>query len=66
MPAENQIIKIKNFIHGEWVEETGVETVPLINPSTGEKIGEVPLSSENLHKHANKRKRKQWKRPGLS
>lgn len=46
MPAENQIIKIKNFIHGEWVEETGVETVPLINPSTGEKIGEVPLSSE--------------------
>lgn len=39
-------IQIKNFIHGEWVEETGVEQVPLYNPSTGEQIGQVPLSSE--------------------
>jgi malonate-semialdehyde dehydrogenase (acetylating)/methylmalonate-semialdehyde dehydrogenase len=38
--------RVKNFIHGEWVEETGVEYVPLYNPSTGEAIGEVPLSSE--------------------
>jgi malonate-semialdehyde dehydrogenase (acetylating)/methylmalonate-semialdehyde dehydrogenase len=38
--------RIKNFIHGEWVEESGVEYVPLYNPSTGEAIGEVPLSSE--------------------
>ena len=41
-----EFMKIKNFIHGEWVEETGVEMVPLYNPSTGEQIGEVPLSSE--------------------
>lgn len=41
-------IRIKNFIHGEWVEETGVETVPLFNPSTGAQIGEVPLSSEKM------------------
>jgi len=36
---------IKNFIHGEWVEEKGVEHAPLYNPSTGGVIGEVPLSS---------------------
>ena len=41
-----EFTRIKNFIHGEWVEESGVEYVPLYNPSTGETIGEVPLSSE--------------------
>ncbi len=46
MVANYQDVRIKNFIHGEWVEETGVETVPLFNPSTGEQIGEVPLSSD--------------------
>jgi malonate-semialdehyde dehydrogenase (acetylating)/methylmalonate-semialdehyde dehydrogenase len=38
--------RIKNFINGEWVEEKDVEYVPLYNPSTGQAIGEVPLSSE--------------------
>ncbi|MCF8106939.1 MAG: aldehyde dehydrogenase family protein [Desulfohalobiaceae bacterium] len=47
-----QNIRVKNFIHGEWVEETGVETVPLFNPSTGEQIGEVPLSSEKTSQEA--------------
>ncbi len=45
MSKEN-FTRVKNFINGEWVEETGVEYVPLYNPSTGETIGEVPLSSE--------------------
>lgn len=45
-------VKIKNFINGEWLEETGVETVPLYNPSTGEQIGEVPLSSEETSLYA--------------
>jgi malonate-semialdehyde dehydrogenase (acetylating)/methylmalonate-semialdehyde dehydrogenase len=36
-------IKIRNFINGQWRDEAG-ETVPLLNPSTGEQIGEVPLS----------------------
>lgn len=40
------LTKVKNFIHGEWMEETGVEYIPLFNPSTGEQISEVPLSSE--------------------
>ncbi len=46
MSAQEQNFKIRNFIHGEWVEESGVEMVPLYNPSTGEQIGDVPLSSE--------------------
>ncbi len=44
--------RIRNFIHGEWVEETGAEYVPLFNPSTGEQIGEVPLSSPETSKTA--------------
>jgi malonate-semialdehyde dehydrogenase (acetylating) / methylmalonate-semialdehyde dehydrogenase len=44
--------KIKNFIDNEWVEESGVDYVPLYNPSTGETIGEVPLSSPELSKAA--------------
>ena len=42
----NEFIKVKNFIDGQWVEETGVNSIPLYNPSTGATIGEVPLSSE--------------------
>ncbi|MEG2171714.1 MAG: aldehyde dehydrogenase family protein [Desulfovibrionaceae bacterium] len=37
-------ITIKNFINGQWQEEKGAPTKPLYNPSTGEKIGEVPMS----------------------
>ena len=45
MSDQMDFIRIKNFIDGEWIEETGVEYVPLYNPSTGEQIGEVPLST---------------------
>ena len=38
--------RIQNLIDGEWVEEKGVEYVPLYNPSTGETIGEVPRSGK--------------------
>ncbi len=41
-----EFTRVRNFIDGEWVEETDVDYVPLYNPSTGETIGEVPLSSE--------------------
>lgn len=40
-----EFIRVKNFIDNEWVEETGVDYAPLHNPSTGEQIGEVPLST---------------------
>jgi len=38
-------IQIRNHIGGEWVSTPGVETIPLVNPSTGEQIGEVPVST---------------------
>ena len=37
-------VKIKNFINGQWREEAGTPVKPLYNPSTGEQIGEVPMS----------------------
>ena len=39
-------IVIKNFINGDWQEEKNAKTVPLYNPSTGEVIGEVPMSGK--------------------
>lgn len=46
MTKNTELVRVKNFIHGEWVEEVGVKYTPLYNPSTGEVIGEVPLSSK--------------------
>jgi malonate-semialdehyde dehydrogenase (acetylating)/methylmalonate-semialdehyde dehydrogenase len=46
MKTEQGFFRVKNFINGEWQEETGVQFKPLYNPSTGEVIGEVPMSSE--------------------
>lgn len=40
-----EYIRVKNFIDGEWIEETGGAYEPLYNPSTGEQIGEVPIST---------------------
>lgn len=45
MGNKQKFIRVRNFIDGQWVEETGTETAPLYNPSTGELIGEVPLST---------------------
>ena len=45
MKSQLEFIRVRNFIDGEWVEETGVEYLPVFNPSTGEVIGEVPISS---------------------
>jgi malonate-semialdehyde dehydrogenase (acetylating)/methylmalonate-semialdehyde dehydrogenase len=52
MQEKTDFTRVKNFIHGEWVEETDAEYVPLHNPSTGEQIGEVPLSSEKTSNEA--------------
>lgn len=52
MTKELPFIKIKNFIDGEWVEERGVETTPLFNPSDGGTIGEVPLSKPETSERA--------------
>lgn len=46
MDYAKDYVKVKNFINGQWVEEAGVETMPIYNPSTGEVIGEVPFTSK--------------------
>ena len=47
-----EFVRLRNYIDGEWVEETGAEYLPLYNPSTGEVIGEVPLSSHGTSRAA--------------
>ena len=39
------IKQARNYVNGEWVEPQGCEWLGIENPSTGEIIGEVPLSS---------------------
>jgi malonate-semialdehyde dehydrogenase (acetylating)/methylmalonate-semialdehyde dehydrogenase len=38
------IIKVANFINGEWVESYSAEWVDVTNPATGKRIAAVPLS----------------------
>jgi malonate-semialdehyde dehydrogenase (acetylating)/methylmalonate-semialdehyde dehydrogenase len=45
MKVNSQAIRIQNHINGEWEDEVGGQYVPLRNPSTGQVIGEVPISS---------------------
>src|SRR4051812_36649898 len=40
------MIEIRNHVAGAWTRPAGRETVPLINPATGETLGRVPLSSK--------------------
>jgi len=47
-----EFIRVKNFIDGKWEEDACAEYVPLFNPSTGEQIGEVPLSTKETSLHA--------------
>ena len=37
--------KLKNYVNGEWREPEGCDWLDVENPSTGEIIGQVPLSS---------------------
>src|SRR3954454_11905830 len=37
--------KHRNFVGGEWVEAAAGETMPVLNPATGETIAEVPAAT---------------------
>jgi malonate-semialdehyde dehydrogenase (acetylating)/methylmalonate-semialdehyde dehydrogenase len=45
MTATPAFIRIRNYIDGQWVDEPGAKTLPLFNPSDGNPIGQVPLST---------------------
>ncbi|MFZ7101267.1 MAG: aldehyde dehydrogenase family protein [Peptococcaceae bacterium] len=52
MDAKQEFVRVKNFIDGEWQEEVNVAYKPLYNPSTGDVIGEVPMSSPEASEKA--------------
>ncbi|MEH6458214.1 MAG: aldehyde dehydrogenase family protein [Cocleimonas sp.] len=52
MSEANQMSEIKNFINGQWGSNDGLETVPLINPSTGKEINKVPMSTPEVSNQA--------------
>nr|WP_042337991.1 aldehyde dehydrogenase family protein [Bacillus andreraoultii] len=55
------IHQLKNYIDGKWIE--GKQFIPVINPATGKKIVNVPLSSEETVDYAvssAKRAQKDW------
>jgi malonate-semialdehyde dehydrogenase (acetylating)/methylmalonate-semialdehyde dehydrogenase len=52
MTTRQDLIRIRNYIDGKWVDEPGVTTVPLFNPSNGRVIGEVPLSTAEASRAA--------------
>jgi malonate-semialdehyde dehydrogenase (acetylating)/methylmalonate-semialdehyde dehydrogenase len=52
MTAMPELIRIRNYIDGQWIDQPGVKTIPLFNPSNGKQIGEVPLSTEAASRKA--------------
>ncbi|REJ33858.1 MAG: methylmalonate-semialdehyde dehydrogenase (CoA acylating) [Bacillota bacterium] len=42
---ETEVVRLRNFIGGQWVEAEAAGTEPVYNPATGEVIAHVPLSS---------------------
>ncbi len=40
------VTRLKNFIHGEWVEAQTKQYADVINPARGEILAQVPLSTE--------------------
>lgn len=44
-PARTGTETLQNYVGGEWVTPQSTETLPVINPATGETIARVPLSN---------------------
>ncbi|MFO7311638.1 MAG: CoA-acylating methylmalonate-semialdehyde dehydrogenase [Bacillota bacterium] len=42
---QTEVVRLRNFIGGQWVEADAAGTEPVYNPATGEVIAHVPLSS---------------------
>lgn len=39
-------MELLNFIGGEWVKDTTLQSMPVINPANGEELGTLPLSTK--------------------
>jgi malonate-semialdehyde dehydrogenase (acetylating)/methylmalonate-semialdehyde dehydrogenase len=44
--------KLKNYVNGEWIDSTSGKFIDIENPTTGEIIGQVPMSSVDETKAA--------------
>jgi malonate-semialdehyde dehydrogenase (acetylating)/methylmalonate-semialdehyde dehydrogenase len=42
---KNEIVQLKNFINGEWVDANSTDSLEVPNPATGEILARVPVSS---------------------
>lgn len=40
-------MELLNFIGGQWIQDTSLQKMPVINPANGEQLGTIPLSSKN-------------------
>lgn len=38
---------LKNYIGGKWIAENQLQTIPVINPASGEKLATIPLSTKS-------------------
>jgi len=50
--SNSDFIQVRNYINGEWIDDKGAEQLPLFNPSTGQQIGQVPLSGKEASTRA--------------
>lgn len=44
--TKQEVIKLKNYINGEWVESKSGEYEDVLNPATGEVLAQVPISTK--------------------
>jgi malonate-semialdehyde dehydrogenase (acetylating)/methylmalonate-semialdehyde dehydrogenase len=47
-----EVIRLKNYINGEWVESESTELLDVVNPTMGKTIAKVPMSTGNEVKMA--------------
>ena len=40
-------MELLNFIGGQWIEDSSLQTIPVMNPANGEQLGTVPLSTKS-------------------
>lgn len=40
-------MELLNFIGGQWIQDTSLQKMPVINPANGEQLGTIPLSSKD-------------------
>ena len=52
--------KLKNYVNGEWVDSTSGKYIDIENPTTGEIIGQVPMSSADETKAAIEAAQEAW------